>query len=433
MLSSDACLRSHVGLWIVLGLAVAASAVSTPFACAGSGPCQRNSDCDNAYCSNGECKKDCVVADLDCPPGYLCDETARCRAPDGGLPDGAAGKGGAGEQGGSGGSGNGGSNQGGTGQGGTSVGGGSQGGSGGSTGVLKEFDTCGADGDCTSGLVCKPMLINGGKRCTRPCNSSAQCMTGTRCGKDGFCTFDDDGAVCNGNGQCNVLCVAGPGANYCTSECGSGADCPNGWGCSQPIGGTRVCLRLDVDCAQATDCAGQVCDNQNLVVSGCTIPCTSAQDCPQRGGNLPPWSCSGGFCIRPGDIFGPVSKDQVTQWACNGNGVASNMCADGITLDAAPSLTCSETQTVSTSGLCMSTCRFTGGCGWGFACVGGLAQVGGVVTPICMRTGFAEVGQACSGNEKCMFGLCDGGKCSRDCSQDNVCPHGFQCSSGKCL
>jgi hypothetical protein len=124
----------------------------------------------------------------------------------------------------------------------------------------------------------------------------------------------------------------------------------------------------------------------------------------------------------------------MSEWACNQNSLPANMCADGLALDkTAPSLTCNETQTVAGSAMCMSTCRYTGGCGYGFACVGGIATVGTVVTPICMRTGFAEVGQACSGDEKCIFGLCNAGKCSRDCSQDNVCPSGFQCSSGKCL
>jgi hypothetical protein len=445
--------RRRCGLLALLGLAAALALAAPPFACAGPKPCERNSDCDHAYCYNGECKKDCILADLDCPPGFVCNEISRCVPPagwDGGVPDGAAGQGGSAgaPQGGSGGNpqgGSGGSPQGGSGgdpqggSGGTQTGGsgGGPAGSGGSPSGSKEFDLCGSDGDCSSGLICRPMNVNGTKRCTRSCSGFGQCMTGTRCskvppGSETYCAFDDDGASCSGTGQCADTCVSGPGANYCTSVCNGGTDCPAGWGCSAPIQGTRVCLRLDVDCVGPSDCAGGACD-PSLIVSSCSMPCSSPADCPQRGGSLEPWKCGGGYCLRPSDVFGPVSKTQNTQWACNGSGVPVNVCADGLTGDNAPNLTCNETQTVGTSGLCVSSCRFSGGCGYGFACVGGMAEINGTPTPICLASGYGEVGQGCSKSQDCLFGLCAGGKCSRDCSQDGVCPKGFSCSGGRCL
>ena len=432
---------------VLLGLTVAVTMGATPAGCAGTKDCERNSDCDHAYCYDGECKKDCIAAEVDCPPGFVCSEIARCVPPagwDAGVPDGAsggAGSGGAGSggspQAGAGGSG--GNPQGG--QGGTAGAaagsGGGPAGAAGAPGAGREFDLCSADGDCGASLICRPMNVNGTKRCTRSCSGIGQCMTGTRCskvppGSELYCAFDDDGASCSDFGQCTDACLTGPAANYCTSVCNSGADCPAGWGCSQPIQGTRVCIRLDVDCAQAADCASGACD-PNLIVMSCSMACSMQSDCPQRGGSLEPWACSGGFCLRPSDVFGPVSKDQTTQWACNTNYQPVNVCADGLSPDAPPSLTCQETTTVGTSSPCVSSCRQSGGCGYGFACVGGQAEINNVPTPICVRTGYAEIGQACTQHKDCLFGLCNNKLCSRDCSQDSVCPKNFTCSGGKCL
>lgn len=436
--------RSVVWPWVLTLSALGVGAAVLPSACAGPKECERNSDCDQAYCSQGECKRDCVMSSVDCPPGFLCNAIGRCEAPDGGLPDGsaggssgtggAAGAGGVPSQGGSAGTSTGGASQGGT-------GGGPAGSGGGPTGSLKEFDNCASNSDCSQGLVCLPMGVSQSPRCTRPCSSSSQCMAGTRCspvppGKQMICAFDDDGKTCSstGTGQCADFCMYWPGHGYCTSVCENASQCPAGWGCSQPIGGTRVCLRLDVPCTQASDCAGQACDDQTLVVNGCSMQCTSAYDCPQRPPNLPPWVCESGFCFRPGDVFGPAGKSETTSWACNAQGTPVSVCADGLTFDSPPTLTCNETVTVPTQSPCVSSCLPTGGCGQGYACVNNVVGLGkpSIPTPICIKTGFVEIGQPCTKNEECMFGRCMGNKCSRDCSADQVCPSGFTCSAGTC-
>jgi len=437
--------RSVVWSWILALSALAAGTVALPSACAGPKECERNSDCDRSYCSQGECKRDCVMSSVDCPPGFLCNDIGRCESPDGGLPDGSAGGGaGTGGTAGAGGVPSQGGNAGSPGTGGVSqggMGGGPAGSGGGSTGALKEFDNCAQDGDCTQGLVCRPMGVSQTSRCTRTCSASSQCMAGTRCApvpplKEKICAFDDDGKPCSGTGgECADFCMTGPGANYCTSECANGSQCPAGWGCSVPIGGTRVCLRLDKDCGVGSDCAGQICDNQTLIVNGCTMQCSSAYDCPQRPSNLPMWSCEGGVCFRPGDVFGPASKTEITSWACNAQGTPVNVCNDGLTFDSPPTLTCNETVTVPTKTPCVTSCLPTGGCGQGFACVNNIVGLGNpaIPTPICIRAGFVEIGQPCTKNEDCMFGVCSTAKkCTRDCSADQVCPKGFACAAGTC-
>ncbi len=446
-------LRSVAWPWLLAFAAAAPTSAALPSGCAGPSDCERNSDCDHAYCVQGECKRDCMVASVDCPEGYVCNDIGRCEGPavgDGGLPDsssggssGAGGGGVAGAGGGaSGGSGNAGASQGGAGggvAGAAGAGGGAAGTGGGVAEPLQLFDLCGQDSDCASGLVCRPMGINQAARCTRTCSASSQCMAGTRCApvppkKDWICAFDDDGAPCtNAGGECNDFCLSVLNKPlYCTSVCTSGAQCPAGWGCSLPIGGTRVCVRLDVPCANEYDCAGLACD-PSLIVSGCSMSCTSSLDCPQRPSHLPKWSCSGGYCYRPGDVFGPASKDMTTSWACNGQGLPVNVCADGLTFDSAPALTCNEIETVNTQTDCVSSCTPTGGCGQGYACVSDYVAINGTPTAVCIRTGYAEVGQPCSKNEDCVFGVCSKAKkCSRDCSTDGVCPKGFACSAGIC-
>lgn len=106
-----------------------------------------------------------------------------------------------------------------------------------------------------------------------------------------------------------------------------------------------------------------------------------------------------------------------------------NLCADALTFDAAPSLSCPVSVSVPTSGPCVQSCRYGGGCGHGYACVG-VAELGGQRVGICIQTGAAEVGQGCAKNEDCLFGLCNGSICSRDCTVDGACPSGFSCVSG---
>jgi hypothetical protein len=420
---------------LAAGLAAVMAAVLAQASCAGPKACERNSDCDNAYCDHGECKRDCIVADVDCPPGYICNQVAQCALPlEAGLPDGNA-SGGAGGSAGSSGSGGYGGGAGGSagsggygGVGGSTAGGGYSGGGGSGASGLHEFDRCQSDTDCASPLVCREMIKGAPMRCTRTCSTSSECMTGTRCTYGtGFCAFDDDGKVCGGSGQCVDACAA---LGYCTSICTTALDCPGGWGCVDAAGGQRACVRLDQLCSSTNYSAclsAAHCDEQTLLVSGCTIQCKSVNDCPVRASGLPPWHCQQNVCYRPDDVWGPLPKGDTTQWACEPyNNSVVNLCGDGLTFDTAPSLSCPVSTSVPTSGPCVQSCRYRGGCGYGWACVG-VASVGSNRIGICVQTGFGEVGDACTRGEDCLFGLCQGNKCSRDCTADGVCPSGFSC------
>jgi hypothetical protein len=135
-------------------------------------------------------------------------------------------------------------------------------------------------------------------------------------------------------------------------------------------------------------------------------------------------------CLRPDDVWGAIPKGDPTQWACEPyNNTVVNLCADALTFDAAPSLSCPVSVSVPTTGSCVQSCRYSGGCGFGYACVG-IATAGSQRIGICVETGAGEIGQGCAKNEDCLFGLCDSGLCSRDCSNDGVCPSGFSCIDG---
>lgn len=62
-------------LALTLGLGTVLSA-----ACASSDEvsCERNSDCQLAYCLEGTCRQDCVDSALDCPRGYACSAIGKC-------------------------------------------------------------------------------------------------------------------------------------------------------------------------------------------------------------------------------------------------------------------------------------------------------------------------------------------------------------------
>jgi hypothetical protein len=398
--------------------------------------CELNSDCLVGTCVDGVCKRECADSELDCPKGYTCNKVGIC------------------EYGASGGAGGTGAASGGTGGSGNSVTSGSttsssttattnstaQSSSSGSMTMKSILSPCAIDNECASGM-CRSMRKDGGvKRCTDGCASNAQCPSGFRCetvNSETFCIAHDIGRTCDMADDCLFACLTTNG--YCTSTCNSGADCPNGYGC-MPVGSpaTNVCVRTSADCAaDSTQCVvPAACDSSpTLVVSSCTIACNTAADCPQRALSLPPWTCDG-LCRRPGDVSGPLPGGfEPAQWACNGSNTVVNVCGDGLHLDFdtftqpnPPAVSCGAPTT--TDGLpgdaCLDSCRLGAGCPYGFACAG-LAEVGGQRIGLCMTAGGGEVGANCAKNIDCVFGTCQSGKCSRDCSKDGLCPDGSQC------
>jgi hypothetical protein len=268
-------------------------------------------------------------------------------------------------------------------------------------------------------------------------------MTGTVCeanGSEQYCAGDDTGRPCTGASACNFGCI---GSQYCTVACVSGADCPNGYGC-MPVGTTRVCVRAEEPCAagQAQGCiAPSACDESpQMYVGGCTLVCNSAADCPQRAAGLAPWSCdAGGICRRPADVHGPVQGGATpAQYVNDCQGQVVNVCNDAQHLDFnafsipnPPAASCGATTT--TDGLpgdsCVNSCRYQGGCSYGFACVA-VGGVGSGRIGLCLPTGGGEVGAGCQFDAQCAFGYCRSGSCSRDCTADGICPGGASCVAG---
>lgn len=435
-------LRGLVGAGSLLVLGAAgALAVASPVGCAKPPPCALNSDCISAYCSNGECKQDCVDSEVDCPHGSHCNIVAQCESdePSGSTTTGAGGTAST-------------SSTGGAGPGATSttttttstssnsVTTGATSGTGGANPVGNHaLDPCSSDGDCANNLVCRSLERNGTLRCLPTCASNATCLAGTRCENVNgtqFCAGIDVGRPCVNGSTCNFACISGP--KYCTMQCASGSDCPNGYGC-MAVGGQSVCVKAEAPCSSqdASACiVPAACDESpTLVVGGCTLACASASDCPRRAAGLPAWSCDG-LCRRPTDVLGPLEGGFApAQYACNAQSQPANLCNDNqhidfnaFTIPGAPAVNCNSPTT--TDGLpgdaCVDSCRYQGGCRYGYACtaVGGVnnARIG-----LCLPAGAGEVGAACTVDSQCVFGYCSGAKCSRDCTSDSLCPSGSTC------
>jgi hypothetical protein len=410
-------------------------AKNTPFSCA------LNSDCDGGfYCGkDGQCTRDCVDAAKDCPIGYVCNSIGKCEFGAGGA--GSTGTG-------------------------TSTAGGpgttTTGGPGTTTstttttttgvtttsttstgmGGKGQLDLCFSDVECGPSLVCRQMTKGSSMRCTPACAADSQCPAGFRCQDPGdgvkVCLMSDVGRACTAATQCNFGCLTGP--KVCTASCSTGADCPNGWGCMM-VAGQSVCVKAEAYCgADPNVCVvPAACDSSTtqLIVSSCTLACSSAADCPQRAAPLAPWTCNG-TCQRPADVYGPLEGGQPAEYACNAAQNVVNVCNDGqhidftqFTIPNPPAVNCAAQMT--TQGVagdsCVDSCRYQGACPYAFACtaVGG---VGGQRIGLCLRAGLGEVGDACTTDAECVFGYCHASKCSRDCTKDGVCPTGSACNAG---
>jgi hypothetical protein len=441
----------------LLALSLAPSVTS----CAGEAPCRYNSDCTDAYCSNGTCKQDCIDAALDCPRGYICNAVAQCEPP---LPDAGVDAPRT-----------------------TDAGADAaktpdssshpdvthspdashppdvtstpdaphddvtthhDGGGGDANAPLETtLDLCTGDSACASGLVCRALYVGGAMRCTPSCASTAECWTGGRCvavGTESYCVLSDVGATCTASTSCNFGCLTSQ--EYCTMPCASGSDCPNGYGC-EGVGtpAVSVCVKAEAPCS-ATDTsaciAAAACDTSaTLAVAGCTLACSDATDCPQRAAGFQPWTCDG-LCRRPPDVFGPLQQGwNPAQYACNADDAVVNVCNDAQHIDfvafdvpATPTVSCTAPTT--TSGIatdsCVDSCLYQGTCAFGYACTA-LGSVGSARIGLCLPAlGGGEVGASCTTDGDCFFGYCNRtmGLCSRDCTDDGICPTGSTCVDG---
>ncbi len=391
--------------------------------CATSVPCDRNSECDvGYYCSltKGKCVRNCVDATRDCDPGQICDVNGQCRDPnaDGG-PDAITQDSPASD-------------------------------------VITtqdapadtitqdvvtaakiELELCAGDGECKNGLLCRALYRGGPTRCTPTCTQNAQCRAGARCltlGADTYCADADVGRTCSVSTDCNYGCLT-PGG-YCTTQCLSGSDCPNGYGCATVGQNGKLCVRAEEYCGGTNNCTLD-CDT-SIVASGCTLPCSTAADCPQRASVLSPWTCST-YCKRPSDVYGPLAQGETVSWACNFSNQEVNLCNDAQhvdfvnnTIPAAPAISCPVSQSVdgTADDICADTCRYSGACAFGFECTG-VGDITNTRVGLCTPAhGSGEVGANCTKDGDCAFGYCGpSNTCSRDCSADGICPSGSSCTA----
>ncbi len=427
--------------------AITAIAIS-PIACAGPEPCEINSDCLEGACIDGTCRRECADSERDCQPGFKC-LSGQC------LPDT-----------GSGGNGSGGNGSGGNGTGGETTSSSSSSGqvsssssssssgnasssssssssSSGGGGTKGELDLCGADPECAAPLLCRNMWKGGPSRCTRVCVTDGGCPSGMRCSSvnnEKFCATSDIGKTCSSATDCNFGCLSGPG--YCTGACATGSDCPNGFGC-MTVGNppTKVCVKASEYCeAQNTKpcIVPAACDTTSLIVGACTLACSSNADCPQRASLMTPWTCSNGLCKRPPDVHGPLGGGFTpAQYACDSFNNVVNLCNDAqhmnfqqFTIPPAPAVNCNATTTTdgAPGDSCVDSCRYQGGCPFGFGCTAVGSYAGGRIG-LCLPAGAGEVGAACANDTQCAFGYCSNQKCSRDCTADGVCPTGSTCTA----
>ncbi len=410
-----------------LSFLFAASMVVVPIAmsCAKAGPCERNSDCPlGQYCSADGCRINCTDTARDCAKGFVCNQNGQCEsAGDGGiLPDGAKPDGGV-----------------------TPDGGppdtslvDSSTPDGAIIGNGRTLDLCNQTSDCQNGLLCKPLYVGGVNRCTPACNNDSQCLSGGRCltvGADTYCLMGDVGKGCSSASDCNFACIT-PGS-YCTTTCTSGSDCPNGYGC-MAISNKKVCVKAEEYCGSGgKTCSSLKCD-QSMLASGCTLTCASASDCPQRASVLAKWSCQSSSCVRPADVVGPLGQGVPAEYACNGSNQVVNLCNDAQHIDFdqfvipnPPTLMCPTSMSVAGAAgdKCVDTCRYSGGCAFGYECAG-VGNLQNQRAGLCLPAlGNVEVGQSCTKDADCAFGYCSATKCSRDCSGDGLCPTGSSCTA----
>jgi hypothetical protein len=91
--------------------------------------------------------------------------------------------------------------------------------------------------------------------------------------------------------------------------------------------------------------------------------------------------------------------------------------------DACDSIVCEpgETCTMGTCGLASSSCESSADCVAGQLCASGTCSLNS-----------AAIGDPCSADRECFYGLCADGHCSARCSVDIACPAGFDCVSEAC-
>ncbi len=262
------------------------------------------------------------------------------------------------------------------------------------------LDRCNTAADCASGQCVDD--TGGTRMCSRSCGTHSDCASEHVCAA-GQCRRDDTGAVCSGSAACVLgLCAGDPsmGTGRCTRPCGSASDCPGGYACAD-AGGVFICVNIEQGCAT---CGTGLC---LAGPAGCTSSCRSAADCPTTLTGMP-YSCQSNLCVPHASVMGsdPIGAP------CSASG--TNTCRSAACLvDGARTM-------------CTQRCTEAGGCGPGFGCIPEDDGGGGVVL-VCSRGGAGALTSSCTTGDQCDSGICDGGRCTRLCTRDSLCPTGLRC------
>ncbi len=223
--------------------------------------------------------------------------------------------------------------------------------------------TCVADSDCETGLVCG-LWGTSSPTCTRTCSNTADCQDGAVCvtppdATESYCVPACTASTPVNGGVCvdgvPTSCSAVSPGSYC-SECSFAASCPQGQRCEGPSDRCVPLLGVGAPCSVNGDCmsnncgtlpgtsgsqcfvsAGSACTAQNCGScdtaaggAGCAQSCTKDTDCPVLD--------DAGSCYPfPGQSFGP------RYLPCIGTAAGGFFCrrpCDGVSTACPPGLSC---------------------------------------------------------------------------------------------
>ena len=271
------------------------------------------------------------------------------------------------------------------------------------------------------------------------CDSGGACNVGL-CDPQAGCQYtklnnvpcDADKNACTDNDQCKLgVCLPGPGkicddGNPCTSD-----SCDPASGCTKAADDGKLCDADGNACTAADHCVGStctagkdvVCDNTNVcskvscdTLSGkCVgkavqdgVPCDDATVCTQAD------VCKGGECL--GKIVSCDDNNPCTGNSCD----PVNGCA-AVNLD---DIACDDDNPCTVGDLCKVGACVKGtpkACESGAACVAGSCDLTNGKCAYKNKVGGApcDDGDACSQNDACTDGLCQGKATS--CDDSNPC------------
>lgn len=178
---------------------------------------------------------------------------------------------------------------------------------------------CCTNGDCNSDQVCFPTS----RKCTTPCKTSMNCLTGYVCYDDPNDTY---GGYCKIGCETTKDCLGGKvcaNSQCVTGDCGSKYDCP-----VENICNTTT-LHCIAGCEDNGDCNGEnECVNKLCIKRiGCrgTFECSKAQMCTKEDMNAAP--ADRGCCFNPKQTeTGPGCATGETRTCCKNPEAPQKFC-----------------------------------------------------------------------------------------------------------